>query len=70
MEIRYYRDPETGLPHFYNHGVTEAEAEWILAHSGEDEACPAAPGRRLGRRRMGAIPRFMSRTKQGTACLW
>ena len=38
MEIRYYRDPETGLPHIYEHGVKEAEAEWILAHPGEDEA--------------------------------
>ncbi len=27
MEIRYYRDPETGLPHIHDHGVTEAEAE-------------------------------------------
>jgi hypothetical protein len=36
MEVRYYRDPETGLPHIYNHGVTEAEAEWVLAHPGED----------------------------------
>jgi hypothetical protein len=27
MEIRYYRNPETGLPHIYDHGVTEAEAE-------------------------------------------
>src|SRR5262245_53431411 len=39
MEFRYYLDPETGLPHIYHHGVTEAEAEWILAHPGEDDAC-------------------------------
>jgi hypothetical protein len=38
MEIRYYHDPETGLPHIYGHGVTEAEVEWILAHPGEDAA--------------------------------
>jgi len=24
MEVRYYCDPETGLPHIYEHGVTEA----------------------------------------------
>ncbi len=36
MEIRCYREPETGLPHIYSHGVTEAEAEWILAHPLED----------------------------------
>jgi hypothetical protein len=41
MEIRYYRDPETGLPHIHAHGVTEAVAEWILARPGEDEACSA-----------------------------
>jgi hypothetical protein len=23
-------DPETGLLHIYQHGVTEAEAEWVL----------------------------------------
>ena len=30
MEVRYYRDPQKGLPHIYDHGVTEAEAEWVL----------------------------------------
>jgi hypothetical protein len=32
MEIRYYRDPATGLPHHFDHRVTESEAEWIFAH--------------------------------------
>ncbi len=36
MEVRYYLDPETGQPHIYDHGVTEAEVEWILARPGED----------------------------------
>ncbi len=36
MEIRYYLDPETGLPHVYGHGVTEAEVERILRRVGED----------------------------------
>ena len=48
MEIRYYRDPETGLPHIYDHGVTEAEAEWVLAHPGEDEACSGGSRQALG----------------------
>jgi hypothetical protein len=48
MEIRYFRDPETGQPHIYGHGVTEAEAEWILAHPGEDEACSDASRQALG----------------------
>jgi hypothetical protein len=36
MDIRYYYDPITGLPHIYNHGVTEAEVEWVLVRPGED----------------------------------
>ena len=48
MDIRYYRDPETGLPHIYEHGVTEAETEWILAHPGEDEACSEGSRQALG----------------------
>jgi hypothetical protein len=34
--IRYYVDPETGLPHIYNHSVTEEEVEETLARPGED----------------------------------
>ena len=36
MNVRYFQDPATGLPHIYDHGVTEAEVEWILARPGED----------------------------------
>ena len=34
--IRYYVDPETGLPHIYNHGITEWEVEDVLARPAED----------------------------------
>jgi hypothetical protein len=34
--VRYYIDPETGLPHIYNHSVTEEEVEAVLARPGED----------------------------------
>jgi hypothetical protein len=27
MDIRYFIDPETGLPHIYRHGVTEEDVE-------------------------------------------
>ena len=40
MEVRYFRDPETELPHIFDHGVTEAEAERILAHPSEDGPSP------------------------------
>lgn len=36
MEIRFYLDPDTGLPHIYGHGVTEVEVERILRRPGED----------------------------------
>jgi hypothetical protein len=48
MEVRYYRDPETGLPHIYDHGVTEAEAEWVLAHPGEDGPSSSGPRQAVG----------------------
>lgn len=36
MNIRFYIDPETKLPHIYNHGVREAEVEDVLRKPGED----------------------------------
>lgn len=36
MNIRFYSDPETGLPHIYNHGVAEDEVEEVLLNPGED----------------------------------
>jgi hypothetical protein len=34
--IRFYVDPETGLPHIYNHQVIEDEVEQVLTRPGED----------------------------------
>ena len=36
MDIRFYLDPDTGLPHIYGHGVTEADVERVLCRPGED----------------------------------
>lgn len=36
MEIRFYEDPETGLPHIYQHGITEAEVWQVLHGRGEN----------------------------------
>lgn len=44
MDVRYYHNPVTGLPHIYDHGVTEAEVEWVLTHPGEDG--PSSDGSR------------------------
>ncbi|MBI3822063.1 MAG: DUF4258 domain-containing protein [Planctomycetes bacterium] len=48
MEIRYNRDPETRLPHIYDHGVSEHEVEEVLRGLGEDY-----PARRDSRLKMG-----------------
>ena len=36
MNIRFYIDPATDEPHFYNHNVDEEEVEQVLAAPGED----------------------------------
>jgi hypothetical protein len=35
VNVRYYLDPETDLPHIYGHGVSETEAEYIIKHRRE-----------------------------------
>lgn len=48
MDIRYYLDADTGLPHILSHGVTEAEVEEVLRGAGED-----MPGTRNSRLKIG-----------------
>ena len=36
MEIRFHKDPDTGQPHIYSHGVTEDEVRAVLTQPGED----------------------------------
>jgi len=48
MEIRFYEDPDTGLPHIYGHGVTEDEVRQVLGSPGED-----LPGTRQSRMKVG-----------------
>lgn len=40
MNIRFYIDPETALPHIYGHQIDEGEVEDVLRAPGEDR-----PGR-------------------------
>jgi hypothetical protein len=44
MELRFWNDPETGLPHIYNHGVTEDEVHQVLKRPGLD----FPEGRKIG----------------------
>jgi hypothetical protein len=55
MNIRYYVDADTDLPHIYGHGVHESEVEDVLARPMEN-----LPGRRnarnvIGRTRSGRV---------------
>ena len=59
MRLRFYLDSATGLPHIYNHGITEGEAEEILTRPGEDR--PAREGSRvaIGQTRAGRYLRII-----------
>ncbi len=48
MNIRFYINPLTGLPHIYDHDVEEEEVEEILRRPGEDR-----PGREDSRVALG-----------------
>lgn len=45
MDIRFYIDPEAGLPHIYGHGVNEQEVEEVFKRKGEDR--PGHEGSRI-----------------------
>ena len=36
MNVRYYADPRTDLPHIYGHDVSELEVEQVLDRPAED----------------------------------
>ena len=36
MKVRYYIDPQTDVPHIYNHDVSEPEVEQVLKRPAED----------------------------------
>ena len=36
MELRFWTDAETGLPHIYDHGVTQEEVREVLVQRGDD----------------------------------
>ncbi len=45
MKLRYYIDPESGLPHIYKHDVSEDEVEEVIRNPGEDR--PGKEGSRV-----------------------
>ena len=59
MKLRFYIDPETGMPHIHKHGVNEDEAEEVLMNAGEDR--PGDRGSRvaIGQTRAGRYLRII-----------
>lgn len=59
MNLRFYIDPETGLPHIHRHQVDEEEVEEVLSEPGEDR--PGREGSRIaiGQTRAGRYLRIV-----------
>ncbi|MEC4986062.1 MAG: DUF4258 domain-containing protein [Oscillatoria sp. PMC 1068.18] len=59
MNLRFYRDPQTDLPHIYQYNVAEKEVEDILRKPGEDR--PGRDGSRvaIGQTQMGRYLRVI-----------
>lgn len=49
MELRFWIDPDTGLPHIHNHGVSEEEARQVMIRTGEELSGRDGSRIRLGR---------------------
>ena len=59
MHLRFYRDPATGEPHIYNHGVTEEEVEEVLRRPGEDRRGREGSRVAIGQTRAGRFLRVI-----------
>ena len=59
MDVRYYQNPATGQPHVYDHGVSEAEVEWVLARPGEDGPSSADSRQAVGQTEAGRYLRVI-----------
>lgn len=59
MGVRFYLDPETGLPHIYGHSVTEQEVEDVLGSPGEDRVGREGSRVALGQTREGRYIRVV-----------
>src|SRR2546422_9993878 len=53
MNVRFYIDPETRMPHIYRHGVDEDEDEDVLKKP--TDGLPAAPEKEV-MKKQGAFP--------------
>jgi hypothetical protein len=53
MILRIFQDPSTGLPHFFDHGVTEDEVREVMTGSGEEYPGDGDSRMKLGQTRAG-----------------
>ena len=53
MDLRFWVDPETRLPHIFDHGVTEEEVRQVLIRTAEDFPGTDGSRIRLGQTRAG-----------------
>jgi hypothetical protein len=53
--LRFHQDAETGLPHIFEHGLTEEEVRQVLARPGEEFAGRKTRGSRSVKPLRGAI---------------
>lgn len=59
MGLRFYRDPVSGEPHIYNHGVTEEEVEEVIRRPGEDRRGGEGARVAIGQTRTGRFLRVI-----------
>jgi Domain of unknown function (DUF4258) len=59
VNIRFYLDQTTGLPHVYNHDVDEDEIEQVLTNSDEDRPGSKESRVAIGRTDAGRILRII-----------
>jgi Domain of unknown function (DUF4258) len=59
MELRFYRDAETGQPHVYKHGVSEDEVADVLDRPLEDRSGAEGSRIALGQTRSGRYLRVI-----------
>ena len=65
MGVRYYLDPDTGLPHIYGHGVTETEVEQVLRAPGEDYVAARGSRMKIGQTSVGRYLQVIYSPDQG-----
>ena len=59
MNIRFYVDPTTGLPHIYDHDVDEVEVEQVLENPDEDRPGTKKSRMVIGRTDAGRVLRVI-----------